>query len=90
MLFYHFIFYGTPAYLSVPIYLFFKKNLKKHLVSTNYKILIIRSLIFSPMPFITFLALKNISLPEFTTLNMSSPLVGAILAFFILKEKLNG
>ena len=41
------------------------------------------------MPFITFLALKNISLPEFTTLNMSSPLVGAILAFFILKEKLN-
>ena len=39
------------------------------------------------MPFITFLALKNISLPEFTTLNMSSPLVGAILAFFILKEK---
>ena len=87
--FYHFIFYGTPAYLSLPIYLFFKKNLKKHLISTNYKILIIRSLIFSPMPFITFLALKNISLPEFTTLNMSSPLVGAILAFFILKEKLN-
>ena len=41
------------------------------------------------VPFITFLALKNISLPEFTTLNMSSPLVGAVLAFFILKEKLN-
>ena len=87
--FYHFIFYGTPAYLIVPIYLFFTKKLKQHLVSSNYKILIIRSLIFSPMPFITFLALKNISLPQFTTLNMSSPLVGAILAFFILKEKLN-
>lgn len=87
--FYHFIFYGTPAYLSIPIYLFFKGDLKQHIVSSNYKILIFRSLIFSPMPFITFLALKNISLPEFTTLNMSSPLVAAIFAFFILKEKLN-
>ena len=87
--FYHFIFYGTPAYLIVPLYLFLKGDLKQHVVSTNYKILIFRSLIFSPMPFITFLALKNISLPEFTTLNMSSPLVGAIFAYFLLKEKLN-
>jgi len=87
--FYHFIFYGTPAYLIIPLYLFAKGDLKKHLVSTNYKILIFRSFIFSPMPFITFVALKNITLPEFTTLNMSSPLVAAIFAYFILKEKLN-
>ena len=87
--FYHFIFYGTPAYLWVPIYLSLKGEIKQHITSTNYKILILRSLIFSPMPFITFLALKNISLPEYTTLNMSSPLVGAILAYFFLKEKLN-
>ena len=87
--FYHFIFYGTPAYLSVPIYLSLKREIKQHITSTNYKILILRSLIFSPMPFITFLALKNISLPEFTTLNMSSPMVGAVLAYFFLKEKLN-
>jgi len=87
--FYHFIFYGSPAYLSIPLYLFAKGDLKKHLVSTNYKILIFRSFIFSPMPFITFVALKNITLPEFTTLNMSSPLVAAIFAYFILKEKLN-
>ena len=87
--FYHFIFYGTPAYLSVPIYLSFKGKIQQHIKSTNYKILILRSLIFAPMPFITFLALKNISLPEFTTLNMSSPLVATFLAYFFLKEKLN-
>ena len=40
--FYHFIFYGTPAYLSVPIYLFFKKNLKKHLKNKMIKLDIIR------------------------------------------------
>ena len=85
--FYHFIFYGTPAYLSIPLYLFIKGDLKKHLVSNNYKILIFRSIIFSPMPFITFVALKNITLPEFTTLNMSSPLVAAIFAYFILSNK---
>ena len=41
------------------------------------------------MPFITFISLKNISLPEFTTLNMAAPLVGAIYGFIFLKEKLN-
>ena len=30
--FYHFIFYGSPAYLIVPIYLFFKGELKTHIV----------------------------------------------------------
>ena len=41
------------------------------------------------MPFITFVSLKNITLPEFTTLNMSAPLIGAIYAFIFLNEKLN-
>ena len=47
--FYHFVFYGTPAYLSFPIYFLLKRDIKKHLRSTNYKILLIRSLIFSPV-----------------------------------------
>jgi drug/metabolite transporter (DMT)-like permease len=87
--FYHFIFYGSPAYLIVPIYLFFSNNLKKHIISTNYYVVFFRSITFAPMPFITFISLKNISLPEFTTLNMSSPMIAAIFAFFFLKEKLN-
>ena len=87
--FYHFIFYGSPTYLIVPIYLFFKGDLKKHLVSSNYYVVLSRSVIFAPMPFITFVSLKNISLPEFTTLNMSAPMIAAIFAYFFLKEKLN-
>ena len=84
--FYHFIFYGSPAYLIVPVYLFFKKDLKKHIVCKNYYVVIFRSITFAPMPFITFISLKHISLPEFTTLNMSSPLIAAIFAYFFLKE----
>ena len=87
--FYHFIFYGLPAYLSVPIFLYFKGDLKNHIICNNYWVPIVRALIFAPMPFITFISLKNITLPEFTTLNMSSPLVGSIYAMFFLKEKLN-
>jgi len=87
--FYHFIFYGTPAYLSVPIFLFIKGDLKKNLLCNNYLIPIVRGIIFSPMPIITFMALKNITLPEFTTLNMSAPLFGAIYAYLFLNEKLN-
>ena len=87
--FYHFIFYGTPAYIAVPIFLFIKGDLKKHIICNNYLIPLIRGLIFAPMPFITFISLKNISLPEFTTLNMAAPLVGAIYGFIFLKEKLN-
>ena len=41
------------------------------------------------MPFITFISLKNITLPEFTTLNMAAPLFGAIYAIIFLNEKLN-
>jgi drug/metabolite transporter (DMT)-like permease len=87
--FYHFIFYGSPAYLIVPIYLFFTGNFKKHIVSSNYYVVFFRSIIFAPVPFVTFISLKNISLPEFTTLNMSSPIIASIFAYFFLKEKLN-
>tara|TARA_Y100000590_G_scaffold59729_1_gene63407 strand:- start:11503 stop:12372 length:870 start_codon:yes stop_codon:yes gene_type:complete len=87
--FYHFIFYGSPAYLFVPLYLLIKGDLKRKLKATNYFIPLFRSLLFAPMPFITFVSLKNISLPEFTTLNMSSPIFGTIYAFFLLKEKFN-
>ena len=87
--FYHFIFYGTPAYLSVPLFLLIKGNLKKNLKCENYWIPTIRGIIFAPMPFITFISLKNITLPEFTTLNMAAPLFGAIYAIIFLNEKLN-
>ena len=36
--FYHFIFYGTPAYIAVPIFLFIKGDLKKHIICNNYSI----------------------------------------------------
>ena len=87
--FYHFIFYGSPAFIAVPIFLLIKGTLKKNLTCNNYWIPLIRGLIFAPMPFITFISLKNITLPEFTTLNMSAPLIGAIYAYIFLKEKLN-
>tara|TARA_Y100000590_G_scaffold453833_1_gene599595 strand:- start:178 stop:1050 length:873 start_codon:yes stop_codon:yes gene_type:complete len=87
--FYHFIFYGTPAYLSVPIFLLIKGSLKKNIKCKNYMAPIIRGMIFAPMPYITFISLKHISLPEFTTINMSAPLVGSIYAFIFLNEKLN-
>jgi drug/metabolite transporter (DMT)-like permease len=57
--------------------------------STNYWIPLIRGVLFAPMPLFTFIALKNITLPEYTTLNMSSPLIAILLAIFFLKEKLN-
>jgi len=87
--FYHFVFYGSPVYVSVPLYLLFKGNFKIIMKSTNYFIPLFRSFLFAPMPFITFIALKNISLPEFTTLNMSAPIFASLFAFFLLKEKIN-
>ena len=87
--FYHFIFYGTPAFISFPIYLVFSGQFKDKMRSTNYWIPLIRGIIFTPMPLFTFIALKNITLPEYTTLNMSSPLIAVLLAIFFLKEKLN-
>ena len=87
--FYHFIFYGTPAYLAIPIYLLITNKFKIKMHATNYYIPLIRSFLFAPMPLITFISLKNISLPEFTTLNMSSPIFACLFAIFILKEKIN-
>ena len=87
--FYHFIFYGAPAYLSIPIYLLITKQFKTKMYSTNYYIPLIRSLIFAPLPFITFVSLKNITLPEYTTLNMASPIFAGIFAIILLNEKLN-
>ena len=87
--FYHFIFYGTPAFVAFPIYLIFTGQFMDKMRSTNYWIPLIRGVLFAPMPLFTFIALKNITLPEFTTLNMSSPLIAILLAIFFLKEKLN-
>ena len=41
------------------------------------------------MPLITFISLKNIDLPEFTTLNMATPIFAIIFSIFLLKDKLN-
>ena len=87
--FYHFVFYGSPVYLCVPLYLLITGNFKAKLKSTNYFIPLLRSFIFAPMPFITFIALKNMSLPEYTTLNMSAPIIASFYGFLLLREKIN-
>ena len=87
--FYHFIFYGTPAYLSVPIYLIVTGRFKVKMTSSNYIVPILRGVIFIPMPFLSFWALKNVSLPEFTTLTMVAPIFSIFFSIFILKEKFN-
>ena len=87
--FYHYVFYGAPVFFIVPIYLFLNGNFKKYMVSTNYFIPIIRGLIFIPLPFLGFLALKYISLPEFTTLLLSLSLFHVIIAVVFLNEKIN-
>ena len=61
--FYHFIFYGTPAYLIVPIYLLIIRKLKINLKCENYFIPLLRGILFLPLPYLTFITLKNISLP---------------------------
>ena len=87
--FYHFIFYGTPVYLSVILYLFITGQIKKKLRATNYFIPLIRGLMIAPIALISFVSLKNITLPEYTTLHMSAPFFAAILSLFFLKEKMN-
>ena len=87
--FYHYVFYGAPAFFIVPIYLFLNGSFKKYMVSTNYFIPTIRGLIFIPLPFLGFLALKYISLPEFTTLLLSLSLFHVIIAVVFLNEKIN-
>ena len=87
--FYHFIFYGIPSFVSIPLYLIFSGKFKLKMQATNYYIPLIRGLLFAPLPLITFVTLKNISLPEYTTINMSAPIFAAILSIIFLKEKLN-
>ena len=87
--FYHFVFYGSPAFLSVPLYLLITGNFKEKLKTSNYFIPLLRSFIFAPMPFITFISLKNMSLPEYTTLNMSAPVIASFYGYLLLKEKIN-
>ena len=87
--FYHFIFYGIPSYVSIPLYLIYSGQFKLKMHATNYYIPVIRGLLFAPLPLITFVTLKNISLPEYTTINMSAPIFAAILSIIFLKEKLN-
>ena len=87
--FYHFIFYGIPIYLCFPLYLFFNRTLKKNIKCTNYFPPIFRGFLNIPLPFIAFITLEQIKLPEFTTLNMTAPLMGTIFAIFLLNEKLN-
>ena len=87
--FYHFIFYGIPVFLCFPLYLIIKGNLIKNLKCSNYYPPIIRGILNIPLPLTAFIALENIKLPEFTTLNMTAPLMGTVFAVFFLKEKLN-
>lgn len=87
--FFHFIFYGIPVFLSFPVYLSFNGKLKKNLKCTNYYPPIIRGILNMPLPLTAFVALENIKLPEFTTLNMTAPLMATIFAIFFLREKLN-
>ena len=81
--FYHFIFYGIPIFISFPTYLFLRGQLFNHLKCSNLFPPIIRGILNIPLPFIAFLTLKHIKLPEFTTLNMTAPLMASIFAIFI-------
>ena len=87
--FYHHIFYTSPWLVLIIIYLYFTGNIKTYLRSTNYSILVFRGFLFLPLPYMLFLSLQNISLPEWTTLNMISPILGSIFGIFFLKEKIN-
>ena len=87
--FYHFVLYGSPVYLALPFYLWFVGRLKENLMTSNYFIAIVRGVLFVPLPFIAFTALGNISLPEFTTLVMCSPIFAILFSLFILKETFN-
>ncbi len=87
--FYHFIFYGIPIFLCFPLYLIITGNFINNLRCSNYFPPIIRGVLNIPLPLTAFIALENIKLPEFTTLNMTAPIMGTIFAIFFLKEKLN-
>ncbi len=69
--------------------MYFTRNIKTYLGSSNYSILILRGFLFLPLPYMLFISLQNITLPEWTTLNMISPILGSILAILFLGEKIN-
>ncbi len=87
--FYHHVFFGSPWLILIFIYLYFTGNIKTYLGSSNYSILILRGFLFLPLPYMLFISLQNITLPEWTTLNMISPILGSILAILFLGEKIN-
>ncbi len=87
--FYHHVFYGSPWLIIIFIYLYFTGNIKTYLGSSNYSILMLRGFLFLPLPYMLFISLQNISLPEWTTINMISPILGSILAILFLGEKIN-
>ena len=87
--FYHHVFFGSPWLILLFIYLYFTGNIKTYLGSSNYSILILRGFLFLPLPYMLFISLQNITLPEWTTLNMISPILGSILAILFLGEKIN-
>ena len=87
--FYHHVFFGSPWLILILIYLYFTRNIKTYLGSSNYSILILRGFLFLPLPYMLFISLQNITLPEWTTLNMISPILGSILAILFLGEKIN-
>ena len=87
--FYHHVFFGSPWLVLIFIYLYFTGNIKTYLGSSNYSILILRGFLFLPLPYMLFISLQNITLPEWTTLNMISPILGSILAILFLGEKIN-
>ncbi len=85
--FYHFIFYGIPVFLCFPLYLLISGKLLENLKCSNYFPPIIRGILNIPLPLTAFIALENIKLPEFTTLNMTAPLMGTIFAIFFSQRK---
>ena len=87
--FYHHVFFGSPWLILLFLYLYFTGNIKTYLGSSNYSILILRGFLFLPLPYMLFISLQNITLPEWTTLNMISPILGSILAILFLGEKIN-
>ena len=87
--FYHHTFYTSLWLVVIIIYLYLTGRIKTYLRSSNYSVLIFRGFLFLPLPYMLFLSLQNISLPEWTTLNMISPILGSIFAIFFLKEKIN-
>ena len=48
----------------------------------------LRGFLFLPLPYMLFISLQNISLPEWTTLNMISPILGSILVLAATEESI--